>query len=277
MSMNEDDFWPHSLVQCRLDDHALDQAYTATHAQQRACIKQTLAFTHAFWGQCPDTTTLHREDRAQGFCIRVQDSPRPWTIAIVSPAYAAPTRLASALMCAILAKVPHIALLCLGGMPSVPVRVALELTGVEDIFCPCFTKTEETTALIHTIRALPHTGAVLLFHTGAFTPLRESLRTEGIVVWEENTPPTLHIEADAPHNKDILGWCHPDAPLQTATTDTIPHMPPDALYTTHESSGTAPLCLLPQTEGVWLHADLSPHTFRTRALHAAVYPHGNHP
>lgn len=263
-SADENTFWPVGLTRHRLDDAAMAAAYASSHARQRACIKHTLALLHTVWGEYPDSTAQRKEYSAQGLCLHTRQAPRPWAVAVIEPSYNAPTRLAAAVMCAVLARVPHISLCCVGGMPSASVCLALELAGVENIFCPPLA---DIAPLLY---SLPGKGICLLLHKGVLTPLAAALRAATIVVWEESCPPHLHIEANAPHDQDLIRWCHPDALLQAATHNTCP----DALYTVYEGTPRAPLCLLPHMEGCWLHPALSPDMFCERAVLAAVPAHG---
>lgn len=275
--MSDTAFWPEPLLCQRLDDATLTRAYAETQPWQRVCIKQALAFAHAAYSECADATLHRREDSATGFCLTTHSRPCAWAVALISPAYAAPTRLATALLCAVLAKVPYIGVFCVGGTPSASACVALELTGIEDVF------TLSPDAAVAALRILSGKGIVLLLHTGELTPVREALDVTNIAVWEESRPPVLCIEPDAPHDRNTIVWCHPDAPLQTAgaiETTGPPSALCDALYTHTEHTTPyppAPLCLLPGMEACWLHQGLSHTSFREYAVQAAVYPQRDGP
>lgn len=284
----------------RLHDAALAEAYEQSAPEHRACIKHCLALQHALWGEDCEDATHTRADAARGFCMARRSRPAPWALFVVSPDYAAPTRLAAALMPALLARVPQVALLCVGGMPSVPVRLALELTGVQDIFClggtPGTERAGGTAGAGKSASALArdplemaacwlrglagleanasptpwplHDGCVALLHHGELDPLAQAARALSLPLWEENTAPRVLNATRGP----LVAFCHPDA-----CSDDTAHSngPCDAVFGVPDAESphtlAAPLRVAESMEGFWLHNTLSPDFFRRHSTRMTPY------
>lgn len=271
---SEEVAWPEDLDARRIPDQASAEAYDVTPPPLRGCIKNTLALTHAVYGERPDSLEHRIVDSARGFARATRAEPVPWAVVAFTPAYAAGPRLAAALMPALLAHVPLLGAVCVGGRPSVAARVVLELAGVEDAFCL------DQASLSRLLRDMRRggVGRLALLHGGELASLRETAAELRLPVWEEARPPRLQIAAGSGHERAHIAWGHPDAPLteismqdlvarpDTPTSDTSEA---DAIFCDPEqeiaSLRRAPLVLLPGMEGCWLHADLSPLFFTRTA------------
>lgn len=123
----------------QLDDARLAAAYEATSPQIRATVKTTLALLRALWPPSP----LRRESLdlpaagALGCSLARQTRPCGFVLAVLSPHFAAPTRLAAQIMAARLAGVDRVVVArpLLPGAPPFPpaLLTCLELVGVEQI------------------------------------------------------------------------------------------------------------------------------------------------
>lgn len=260
-------FWPQWLEPHRVHDEALAEAYDAAPAPYRACIKNCMAFLHALWGESPDETCRETTDTARGYRYCVRNLPAPWTLTFCTPAYAASPRFTAAVMPALLARVPQVGAICVGqeaSLPSPVVRVALELMGVEDIFCLPPPKAHR---LLREVREANGTGRLLLLHDGELNTLREAAASLEIPSWEERRPPQLRLHAPADHDLELLRFCHPDAPLrEISREDAARGHGVDALFTDALTPFPVPLLLRTGMEGCWAHKGLDTAFFRRRSI-----------
>ena len=294
--------WPQWVEEARLNDGLAAQAYEDTPAQWRAAIKTGLALAHMHFGSDPGRMWDMRSDGHLGFWRRCESHAAPWAIVAFTPAYAAAARLAAACIPAILAGVPLIGAVCVGGQPHRSALVSLELSGVEDIFV---LDSPGLHRLLEESR--PGPGRLVLLHAGELAPTVELARSMGLPCWQESHSPKLAlVEAHTPVNGqnladgdgridlEALYFAQAEA-LDTAASITG-HMstggpngastplardlpPPDALYLASGDrdqadiphgkvfSASGPgLTLTPGCEGFWLHPGLTPDFFRAHCL-----------
>ena len=155
--------WPAQVEDFRVPDDVCAAAYEAALPQCRAAIKTGLALGMAHYEQeRPSGGHCRRErrDARLGYWQSSGRHPAPWAILAFSPSYAAAARLAAVALCAQLAEIPLLGAVCVGGMPSGPVLTALELCGVEDIFCM------DPADLCALLEELPAPGRLALLHAG---------------------------------------------------------------------------------------------------------------
>ena len=298
--------WPQWVEEARLNDGLAAQAYEDTPAQWRAAIKTGLALAHMHFGSDPGRMWDMRSDGHLGFWRRSESHAAPWAIVAFTPAYAAAARLAAACIPAILAGVPLIGAVCVGGQPHRSALVSLELSGVEDIFVL------DSPGLHRLLEESRPGGRLVLLHAGELAPTMELARSMGLPCWQEHHSPTLAlVEAHPPLNGqnpaddgnridlEALYFAQAEAldaaasvaapsvtaPMSTdgpsgATTPIARHaQPPDALYLTSGdqeqadllhgkafSTGGPGLTLTPGCEGFWLHPGLTPDFFRAHCL-----------
>ena len=123
----------------QLDDARLAAAYEGTSPQIRAAVKTTLALLRTLWPPSP----LRREcldlpaAGALGCSLARQSRPCGFVLAVLSPHFAAPTRLAAQIMAARLAGVERI-VVARPALPDAPpfppsLLTCLELVGVEHV------------------------------------------------------------------------------------------------------------------------------------------------
>lgn len=271
--------WPAHLENFRVPDEVCASAYEAAAPQCRAAIKTGLALGMAHYEQ-ERTSGGHcrreRRDARLGYWQSSGRHPAPWAIAAFSPSYAAAARLAAVALCAQLAETPLLGAVCVGGMPAGPVLTALELCGVEDIFCM------DPADLCALLEELPAPGRLALLHAGELDGIAATARVLSLRMFEERGAPTLAVQRPELFDEQVLRFCHGDDAVERALMPGAGR--PEAIFTAAGSarahskvrdggpfrSGAIPLgrlSLSPGCEGLWLHADLSPDFF-------SVFRHG---
>ncbi len=294
-------YWPQWMEDARLSDDLAAQSYEETPPQWRAAIKTGLALAHMHFGSSSDHLREERSNRHLGFWQRGESSAAPWAIIAFTPAYAAAARLAAACIPAILAGVPLIGAVCVGGQPHRSALVSLELSGVEDIFVLHSSKLQ---ALLEESSGL---GRLVLLHTGELAQLADFARSAGLPCWQESRTPRLalteedglndgqSLSADGAYlDLEALFFAQAEAldsaislapgtlangSQEMATTAANYSPLADALYLAPTAgqavnlphgelfSPNGPeLLLTPGCEGFWLHPGLTPDFFRMRRL-----------
>ena len=153
--------WPEWAEEARLDDDLAAAAYEATPPACRAALKTGLALAHMHFGQSPGCLRESRGDPHLGFWRHTASFPAPWAVLAFTPEYAAAARLTAACVPALLADVPLVGAVCVGGAPHRAALVSLELSGVEDIFC-----LDETGLCALLEESQPGPGRLVLLHKG---------------------------------------------------------------------------------------------------------------
>lgn len=277
--------WPAHLDSFRVPDELCAAAYEAATPQCRAAIKTGLALGMAHHEQ-PQTAGGHcrheRRDARLGYWQTSGRHPAPWALMAFSPSYAAAARLAATALCAQLAETPLLGAVCVGGMPSGPALTALELCGVEDIFCM------DPADLCALLEELPAPGRLALLHEGELDGITASARVLALRTFEERGAPLLAVQRPELFDEAVLRFCHGDAAIERAMLPGTGR--PEAIFTadatarTHSKvrdggpfrSGAVPLgrlSLSPGCEGLWLHADLSPDFFSVFRHGFGLLPH----
>ncbi len=251
------------------------RAYEATPPRLRALCKQAVAAQHALFGEAPDREEHFFAREAQGLEVRLRIRPAAWALTVFAADYASAPRLLAALMPAILARVPHTPVFCIGGRPRPELLCALELAGREQCRLISPAQAAELPA------ALPAgPGRIVLLHGGdpdppgspdPFAALRAAAAAAGIPCWEERRPPLLHL-ADTGVDAELVRLAHPDARIEASPSHALHPVDdpaPDAVYCSaraaREFSGLCPLVLAAGMEGCWVHPGLAPDFFRIRA------------
>ncbi|SFW24191.1 MULTISPECIES: hypothetical protein [Desulfovibrio] len=192
--------WPQWMEDARLDDSLAATAYEETPPSWRAAIKTGLALAHMHFGSSAGHGCETQNNDRLGFWREHENHAAAWTVIAFPPSYAAAARLAAACISPILADVPLVGAVCIGGTPHSSALVSLELSGVEDIFV----------LDVHALHALleqcgPGPGRLLLLHTGELELTAAFARTLGLPCWEEAHPPTLILPPAEPG--EISGTC----------------------------------------------------------------------
>ena len=273
-------------------------AYEATPPELRALCKQALALQYALFGEAPDFEEQHLRRRAAGFAASWYSQAVPWACVFFDASYASAPRLLAALAPALLARVPLVLAVCVGGQAKEPLLCALELAGQEQSYQlggPQCVK-----LLRELARQLGRGRLVLLHGAGQGLGKLRLLALElGLVFWEEACAPLLHLSGEQPGGEELqqaapaggtpladqinMQFLRPafaSADTRHLTLTRQINMPllrlahPDALFA-GELAGqpvfstfcpAASLTLLAGMEGAWAHPGLGPDFFRERGL-----------
>lgn len=259
--------WPAWLEAARVDDGLAASAYEATPPRFRAALKTGLALAHFHFGERVtrvDDTARH--DRL-GFARIRSCVPAPWALVVISPAYAAAARLTAACAAALLAGVPRVGAVCLGGDPQAAALVSFELSGVEDVFR---LDAGRFAALLDALAAVPGPrGRVVVLHGGELEAILPDIRKRDIPCHEEHRPPRLRVEEAARIDRELLAFAHGAPVPDAALADT----PADAVFRADAGAAPdAPLTLCPGCEGFWLHPGLDPQFFTVSRQAFAPWP-----
>lgn len=260
--------WPEWLEAARIDDALAAEAYESTPAPLRAAIKTGLALSHMHFGQSPGQTKVERRDGHLGFWQQEVCEPASWALFVFPPSYRAAARLAAACMPALLAGVPLLGAVCLGGRPSSEALVCLELCGVENLY------SLDMMGLERLLRSSPTDGGrLVLLHEGELAPVAALARATGLSCYEEWRAPCLVLRDATAFDLESLSFAQGGGIVEQA--DIQSGRPIDALYSiSSEADRPASLLLTPGCEGFWLHPGLDPGFFTQirRAFGAILSP-----
>lgn len=284
--------WPEAFEQYRLGDAVLAQGFDSLLPSQRAAIKTGMAMHFALHGESSTVAQHCVHNRGKGFSYTAGTAPMGWTVLCISPDFAAGPRLVAALMPAVLAGVPLVGVVCVGGEPSASVCGCLELMGIEHIFCV----PDEASAqhfLQHSYEVLGPLGCALFLHQGKLTPLYQSAQDFGLQCWQEATPPHVALHGSMAQAEALITWCHPDC-KRVDTPDCKRVNTPDckrvdttkgkristlnALFSAQTDTpfptqiSPAPLVLGIGLEGFWWYPNLEPRFFSHKSLMACCFP-----
>ncbi|MGE9984806.1 hypothetical protein [Desulfovibrio sp. SGI.169] len=258
--------WPEWAEDARLDDDLAASAYEGTPPSCRAALKTGLALAHMHFGQSPGCLREDRRDSHLGFWRHTASFPAPWSVLAFTPEYAAAARLTAACAPALLAGVPLVGAVCVGGAPHRAALVSLELSGVEDIFT-----LDEAGLCALLEECQPGPGRLVLLHGGELDNVARAARALGLPCYEERRAPVLVLPEPDAFDLDILAFAQGDA-LKQALEAARP-APPAAIYLRPEAarghgsfSHVEALVLSPGCEGFWLHAGLTPGFFMVSRL-----------
>ncbi|WP_298033508.1 hypothetical protein [uncultured Desulfovibrio sp.] len=264
--------WPEWAEKARLDDDLAAAAYEATPPSCRAALKTGLALAHMHFGQSLGCLREGRRDPHMGFWRHTASFPAPWAVLAFTPEYAAAARLTAACVPALLAGVPLVGAVCVGGAPHSAALVSLELSGVEDIFL-----LDETGICSLLEESQPGPGRLVLLHKGELENLARAARMLDLPCYEERRAPALILPNPDAFDMDILAFAQGDAlkhalePARAALPATI-YLKPEAARDHCKARRPGPfrhmdsLALSPGCEGFWLHAGLTPDFFTVSRL-----------
>ncbi|MDR2850655.1 MAG: hypothetical protein LBV65_01230 [Desulfovibrio sp.] len=264
--------WPRWTDTARLDDSLSAQAFEATPPACKAAIKTGLALAHMYFGQPAGHSHTERSSAHRGFWQHTDSFPAPWAVVAFTPDYTAAARLAAACAPALLAGVPRICAVCVGGAPSNAALVCLDLSGVEDIFLLDMPK---LSALLEECQPSP--GRLVLLHNGELD--NAPARVLGIPCYEERWQPPLALPDPEAFDLQTLAFAHGRALENALEPVCQSSVAPAALYLKANAAqkhcrtqrpgqfySMAPLTLAPGCEGFWLHNGLTPDFFRVERL-----------
>ncbi len=214
--------WDDFLESYGIDDALKAQAYEAHAPEERACLKNAIAY-HAALGADVDQGETMCSHAHKGYWQRVQTKPVPWTLVVCSQQYVSAARLIAACMPAFMAHVPRVALLHLGEEPCSQLLLAMELLGLEESLAfPLIAKeSEENTRQFFqkmlrclSMTAPEYAGRVIFLHKSEeeMTSLMALCKDMHIPYWQEDTAPHIQVLASVrEEQKALLRFAQPDA------------------------------------------------------------------
>ena len=275
--------WPEVMEQGRVADEAFAAAYARTGDGRRAWIKTGLAAVYAAVGGPRPAACQRRDSLGHDLLLTTVDVPLDFVVVVCGRDFLSPARLVAAVVPALCARVPDVAVVRLGASWPGPLLTALELCGVE-------------MACRLGVRDLP----------GLLAGLPAKGRGAVVVLGELALPPRLPFDLTVfsariagragvfgPHeagfDHEALAFAHPDMafvrhggpcpdlPAWTAGPGGLAEAAGcgyDAVYVAPQPGlsdlAAAPLVLGPGRETFWLWPQLPCEAFRVRRLGAAV-------
>ncbi len=231
-----------------IDDMQKGAAYDMASAQERACLKNAIAF-HALPPvanmACAAHTEYTRKDIQRGYWQKIMRAPVPWVLVVCSCAYVSAARFIAACMPAFMAQVPRMAFVSVDGSVCQSILVAMELMGLEEsVALPCMEGTKNLEPVpnitlaqqcIYAMTMLEGSssegqnvaakGRVLFLHKGEtyMDALKNFCQHQHIPYFEDITCPRIaaHLEPDA---LQLLHFAQPDAHYLESTENTVDTM-----------------------------------------------------
>lgn len=279
--------YPEFLENIRINDTDIAHAYDSLPSLKRAHMKNGIAFNHFLH---KERITQHQsivKDSSKGYMFSLKTEPVAWTVLFFTHTYLSAPRIIATLMPALLAKVPLVFAISLNGLPTNNALTALELMGIEDIFCMNnhsssnqpdealkIIQKDEALKVIKYLQEFKQNGRVLFMHNGELTTMVQSALEHNLIFWQENRPPKIAIQECSMDTKVYLSWAHSDAfcsdfnPNAQNNAKNV-----DALFCTQDfyknnQNGLSEieLIIFEGMEGCWSHANLKPEFFQQRAL-----------
>lgn len=257
--------WPVWLEGYLCPDSQFEEAYNSLPATFRAALKTAIAAAFFHFGQNDSAVSTYLENKAKGFWSTAQSRPAPWALPVFDEQFNAPARLIAACILPALCGVPLIGACCLGQKPAAGVLLALELCGVENLFC-----LDEN--LLHSLMNEMGPGRLVLLHGRDWMQTVCLAAELHIPCITEQMPPNLYVQDAGAFDLDAIAMAQ-DVDKQALTdrdfNNQNPSKPVDALYLRDPASYSGPdipLLLGPGLEAFWLWPDLSPDFFRSRNL-----------
>lgn len=279
--------WPGEFEAARCPDTAFAAAWDLIPPTFRVAIKNAIALAAFHFAEAPTHEMRAQCDFSRGFSEKMHEEPVPWAAIVFDAQFNAPARLASSCLLAALCGVPQICAICPGGEPLPQTLVALELCGIEDLFCP------EGKAWTDALAQLPPEGRLTIFGKPEISHSCKDL--PGVITHIEDRRPTLFLPDPRNFDLDVLALAqgvsaeelmapkgaqidglYIDRPLAKSALMTPPEI--GELSTTEKPAfPQARLTLGPGLEAFWLLENYGPEFFRSRKLSFFWLPASQNP
>lgn len=185
------------LEQHRLDDEILNKAYYSAKPEFRTLLKNAVSLSYYHFGHNNAISHIKKEFQDLNISQEQDSTPVKNSIIFFDSGYNACGRLCSAALMPILAGAMPPLAICLEGEPHYDLMLALEIAGVEDIFCMTTKKAAELLSVFCNKNA--PADVIPVFLKGKFAPtLVNQARNLKLKFYEEKyLPETACI---LPHN-----------------------------------------------------------------------------
>ena len=277
--------WPEAMEQGRVADDVFAAAYARTGDGRRAWIKTGLAAVYAAVGGPRPVWTQRHDSLGHDLLLTTEDLPLDFVVIVCGRDFLSPARLVAAVVPALCARVPDIAVVRLGASWPGPLLTALELCGVEmacrlparelpRLLAELPGKGRGAVVVLGEIALPPRLPLALAVHpariagrAGVFGPGETDFDLDALTFAH---PDMAFVRHDGPC-PDLPAWTAGQGGLADAADYGY-----DAVYVAPQPGFSdlpaAPLVLGPGRETFWLWPHLPCEAFRVRRLGAAVAP-----
>lgn len=248
----DDPFWPQAFEPLRCPDEHFARAYESFTPAFRAHIKTAIALLFSHFGETRRIERRECESPSSGFAETGVVKAAPWALCVFDAIFGAPARLIEPCVLPALCGVANIGAICLDGLPLPQTALALELCGVEDVFCL------ERKHLEKFIRDLPAEGRITLFGSRAAFP--ELAFFSSGLIHAEDREPLLFVPAPELFDLEAISLAQGQSREELLASGTGRL---DGLFAPGPDCGNARLVLGPGLEAFWLLEDYGPRFFKT--------------
>lgn len=257
---------PEWLEEMRVSDEALASAYDSFPAKYRASLKTGLALASFHFGQTTDGMNSGMWDTHAGFWKKAAFYPAELALIMIGPSCRASALLAACCVLPILANVDEILAISVDGEPAPELLLALQLSGIEDIFSMDRARFPDLLAIAPNIDRT----RICFLHNGELGDIVGKANELGFCYRECLYPPNVLVRDPERFDMKLLEFCLGFRPGKKNMKE---DMPLDAIYsaspgklTAEEmgASGAPRLTLGPGCEGFWLFPDLDPEFFKIK-------------
>lgn len=264
--MSEKTAWPEWLESFRVQDEDIALAYDSFPASYRGALKTGLALAQFHFGMSEGNKESILRGSHSGFWRKRRNFPRLWALIAIGRDYRAAARVCAAAVLPILADVELVGAICFGEA-SPQTLCALELSGVEDVFC---IEESKLYPLARDMRGRGKGSVAALANMDIVSCLAANIDANLFNLFEEGSPPELFV-ADESIDMKLLDFCQGDF----IALESYESGNPDAVYASEdyldkiiaghyagEPCSIPRLLLAPGCEGFWLHPGIGPDFFR---------------
>jgi hypothetical protein len=241
-----------SLDACRVGDALFARAYAKTGDRGRALIKGCIA--RLFEARKPGSpVAASLAERFPGGGERtVREAARPWFALVLDPAAASPAQLVAALMPAVAARIPMVAVFRPKGRGPWPpaLLTSLELCGVEQVFSPTLA---ELGQCLDTLAQSLGAGGTACLGSDTFWNRVRPLTARSAAHWLR-TPAAMGLLArpDLKWDREAVAFAHAGVAVREhANLASLAAAGHEAVLAPAEAETGAPLTLAPGCETLW--------------------------
>lgn len=243
----------------RIQDSCFSYAYETSPPRYRSALKTGIALSSFNFNFQNNEEKNCIKNWQKGFKRETCRCPCDWTIIIFDSSYSAAARICAAATLPILANVPVIFAIAIGSSIEAPLLCALELCGINDVFCISSAELDKFLWEIYTSNAFsPAKGKLVLLSAYSNSHIFSCYPASHII--RLPVKPNIKILAHSDADIELIKYaqnCMPE--------DFNPCLPVDCLInlsgTACKDEASATLVLGKGCEGFWLYPFLSPLSF----------------